>query len=187
MFGRISSGPEPMKSILLLACAVALATTAHAGDLPSPIAQAAKGQLQCYEPNAANKSCRSLAAYRIGADGKIANTAWVLIAPKPALIVMETVTPVEIKNDRVCGKMGPQDIAAAKFTAGGKPLEGAPADTLRQHMATALKPMFDHEICTAYIAEGDGFIAKATDNGAPISATQRVIWVSSGDGYEVGS
>ena len=176
--------PELLKILAFLAVAITTTTT-RAGELPAPIAQATSGQMQCYQPNPATKSCQSLASYRAGANGTIDNTAIVMIAPKP-LITIETVTPVEIKNGQVCGKTQAKDIAAAKLTVDGKPVEGPQADAMRQRIGAAFMPMFDHEICTAYVADGSGFIAKATDNGALMSAAPRVIWVSTGDGYKVG-
>lgn len=176
--------PKLMKILAFIAAAMT-ATSAQAGELPAPIAQAANGQMQCYQPNPATKSCQSLAGYRAGANGMIDNTAVVMIAPKP-LITMETVMPVEIKNGQVCGKMQAKDIAAAKLTVDGKLVEGPQTDALRQRIGAAFTPMLDREICTAYVADGGGFVAKATDNGAPMSVAPRVIWVSPGDGYKVG-
>jgi len=174
-----------MKILAPLAVALSAAAAAQAGQLPPPIAQAANGKIQCYQPNITTKSCQSLAGYRAEANGTIDNTAVVMIAPKP-LITMETVTPVEVKNGQVCGKTHAQDIAAAKLTVDGKPVEGPQADAMRQRIGAAFAPMFDHEICTAYVADGDGFIARATDNGAPMSESPKVIWVSPSDGYKVG-
>jgi len=174
-----------MKTFAFLAAALVTAMAAQAGELPAPIAQAAGGEMQCYQPNPATKSCQSLAGYRAGANGAIENTAVVMIAPKP-LIIMETVTPVEIKNGQVCGKSQAQDITTAKLTMDGKPVEGPQADAMRQRIGAAFAPMLGHEICTAYVPDGDGFIGKATDNGAPMSVSLKVIWVSPGDGYKVG-
>jgi len=174
-----------MKILVSLAAALGVTAAAQAGQLPPPIAQAGNGKMQCYQPNTMTKSCQSLAGYRAEPNGTIDNTAVVMIAPKP-LITMETVTPVEVKNGQVCGKTHAQDIAAAKLMMDGKLVEGPQADTMRQRIQAAFAPMFDHEICTAYVADGSGFIAKATDNGAPMSASPKVTWVSPDDGYKVG-
>jgi hypothetical protein len=163
--------------------ALAAVTVAQAQDLPPPIAQAASGQMQCYQPNTANKSCRSLAGYRMTVDG-IANTAVAMLSAKP-LITMETVTRVEIKDGRVCGKTHPHDIEVAKFLMNGSPVSAQIAETLQKQLMAGLQSEFDHEICTGYIPDGAGFIAKATDNGVPIPTEPRVIWVSPGDGYKV--
>jgi hypothetical protein len=170
--------------LIALSIASALATVAaQAQELLPPIAQAASGQLQCYQPNIANRTCRSLAGYRMTVDG-ITNTAVVMLSAEP-LITMETVTPVEIKNGQVCGKTRAHDIAIAKFLMNGSPVNAQIAETLRKQVIAGLQSEFDHEICTAYIPDGDGFIAKATDNGVPIPAEPHLIWVSPGDGYKV--
>jgi hypothetical protein len=166
-----------------VAGALAAITAAQAQELLPPIAQAASGQMQCYQPNKANKSCRSLAGYRVTVDG-ISNTAVVMLSAKP-LITMETVTPVEIKNGQVCGKTRAHDIETAKLLMNGSPVSPEIAETIRKQLFAGLQSEFDHEICTAYIPDGDGFIAKATDNGVPIPAEPRVIWVSPGAGYKV--
>jgi len=166
-----------------IAAALAAVTVAQAQDLLPPIAQAASGQLQCYQPNIANKSCRSLAGYRMTVDG-IANTAVAMLSAKP-LITMETVTHVEIKNGQVCGRMRAHDIETAKLLMDGSPVSAQIEESLRKQLFAGLKSEFDHEICTAYTPDGDGFIAKATDNGVPVPGKQRLIWVSPGDGYKV--
>jgi hypothetical protein len=166
-----------------VAGALAVVTATQAQDLPPPLAQAASGQLQCYQPNTVNKSCHSLAGYRMTVDG-IVNTAVAMLSAKP-LITMETVTRVEIKEGQVCGKTHPHDIETAKLLMNGSPVSTQIAETLRKQLIAGLQSEFDHEICTAYIPDGDGFIAKATDNGVPIPAEPRMIWVSPGDGYKV--
>jgi translation initiation factor IF-1 len=166
-----------------VATILAALNAAQAQELAPPIAQATSGQLQCYQPNIANKSCRSLAGYRMTVDG-IVNTAVAMLSADP-LITMETVTHVEIKNGQVCGKMRAHDIQTAKLLMNGSPVSAQIAETLQKQLFAGLKSEFDHEICTAYIPDGDGFIAKATDNGVPVPGKPRVIWVSPGDGYKV--
>ena len=103
-----------------VAGALAAVTVAQAQELPLPIAQAASGQLQCYQPNTANKSCRSIAGYRMTVDG-IANTAVAMLSAKP-LITMETITRVEIKDGQICGKTRAHDIETAKLLMNGSPV-----------------------------------------------------------------
>ncbi len=57
---------------------------------------------------------------------------------------------------------------------------------LRQQVETSMQKFFGHEICTAYVADGDHLIAKASVDGAPQPAMdQKVIWVSPTDGFKV--
>ena len=77
-----------------LAAGLALAAGQAWGQaLPAPIAQASQGKVQCYQPNAAAKTCRSIASYQRTAAGEIANSAVTLLAPQP-VITLATTTKV---------------------------------------------------------------------------------------------
>ena len=154
--------------------------------LPAPIAEANSGKLQCYSPNVANKTCRSMGAYKPGAKGVIDNIAIVLIASQP-LVVMETVSPVTVKKGQVCGPLRAQDIDASKITANGKAVEAQQATTIRQQMKAALKDMLGHEVCTAYRPKDGMLLARASLDGVEKpELDQKVIWVSRTDGYRLG-
>ena len=172
--------------LALISCVMASATTAAtAAPLPSPIAQASSGMLQCYVPNPVTKSCQSSAAYQSAPDGGILNPSTVLLSRVPA-ITMLTVTPVTIKAGQVCGTLRAEDIAAATFTVDGAP--ASPTDTaqFRQQMAGAEQSILGKEICTAYLPVGDALLAKASVAGvAEPAMDQKVIWVSPADGYKV--
>jgi hypothetical protein len=126
-----------------------------------------------------------LAAYERGPDGGIVNPATVLISSAP-LITMQTVTPVAIKADKVCGFIRPVDIQTAEFTVGGNPATADQTAMLRQKMAEAEKGAFGHEICTAYIPDGDVFVAKVSIDGvAQPTMERKVVWVSPAEGFKV--
>ena len=144
----------------LAAIVGALGSPAAAASLPSPIAAASEGKLQCYSPTLATKSCQSMASYAAVASGGIVNPATVLISPAP-LITMRTVTPVTIKANQVCGFIRASDIEAASFTIAGAAPTVAQTTFLRQKVAEAQKGVFGHEICTAYVPDGEALIAKA--------------------------
>lgn len=175
-----------MRAIGLFIAVWILAGPALADPLPSPIAQASQGQLQCYAPNPARRTCQAMAGYAAKADGSIDNPSTLMISPAP-LILMRAVTPVTIKAGQVCGYVRASDITGAQFTINGQPATPEQAAMLSGRLATAEKAMFDHEICTAYVPDGDGLIAKASIDGvAQPKGDQKVIWVSPADGYKVG-
>lgn len=170
-------------SIAAITCAMASATSA--APLPSPITPASDGGLQCYAPKPTTKSCQSLAEYKFGPDGAIVNSATVLLSAAPP-ITMRAVTPVTIKANQVCGYIRPEDIEAATFAIGGNPATEGQTDLLRQKIALAQKSVFGHEICTAYVNDGDALVAKASVDGvAQPAMDQKVIWVSPEDGFKV--
>ena len=174
-----------MRTLVILASVWGFGSAACSAPLPPPIAPADQGRLQCYTPDVARKTCQSLSAYRSGGDGVIQNTAVVLIAPSPP-ILMETVTPVEIRAGQVCGAIRPKDIDDAKFTVSGQPADPAQATRLREAIRNAMKDMFDHQICTAYVPDGDALLAKAIVDGVPRPALdQKTVWVAPDEGYKV--
>jgi hypothetical protein len=174
-----------MKSVIISASLLAvIATTARADDLPQPIAQAGDGKLQCYSPNPAKKTCASIDGYSIDSKGMIVNTSTVLISPNPPL-TMQTTSNVTIKNSQVCGLLRREDLDQATFMANGKEVGSKQADQIRQQMAQDAKGEIGHEICTAYVPKGTGFVAKESDNGAPAKGEEPVIWISPDEGYRV--
>ena len=173
-----------MRILLFLATGVALAAPPTA-TLPDPIAPAATGKLQCYLPDVSHKTCNSLAGYKTGSDGAIQNKALVLISKSP-VVTMETVSPVTVKAGKVCGVVREQDVENAKFATTDHALDAKQAGPIREQMKAAFKAIFNHEICTKYVADGDGFIANATMDGQALpGGEQRVIWVAPGDHYKV--
>jgi len=174
------------RPLLILGAFLAIASSARAAALPPPIAQASNGQIQCYGPNVARKTCDSMAAYRFGANGVIENAVLVLIAKNP-VITMKTVSLVQVRGRQVCGAMSPRDIASATLTLNGQVLDAKQSATLRARIYNSMKGVFGRQICTAYIADGAALIAKATVDGAPQPAQsdQRVIWISERDGFSV--
>jgi len=174
-----------MNVLLFLATGITLAAAPLTGTLPDPIAPAATGKLQCYMPDMSHKTCNSLAGYKTGPDGVIQNTAWVLISKSP-VITMETVSPVAVKAGKVCGVVRELDIENAKFATADRALDVKQVGPLREQMKLAFKAIFNHELCTKYVADGDGFIANATMDGQALpGGEQHVIWVAPSDHYRV--
>jgi hypothetical protein len=162
-----------------------LALAATAATLPDPIAPASEGQMQCYAPDLARKTCASLSSYALGADGGIINDALVLISKSPK-ITMETTAPVTIKDGRVCGALQPQDLEAAKFVYDDAPPDESRLADLKLAVKQAYGPIMGREICTAYVQDGGRLTARITQDGLPNPGLdERVKWVSPADGYRV--
>lgn len=161
---------------------LAASASAQTSDVLTP---ARAGQLQCFEPNVAAKTCQTLGGYAFGANGAITNDAQVLISPQPA-IVMRVSSPVAMRNGAICGPLSVDDINRATFTIDGSAASESDTRAIRGELATQLQPMFNQESCMTLTADGDGFRAETTVGGVPQpQQTQRVIWVGAQDGYRV--
>lgn len=155
---------------------------AQSGDVLAP---ARAGQLQCFEPNAAAKTCQSLGSYVFHASGAIDNVAEILLAPSP-VIVMRATGPVTIENNAICGPLRAEDIAAATFTVNGAAASDADTAQMRAAMQQQLAPMIGVQNCMTAVADGDGFRADSTVGGTPRpELSQRMIWVGATDGWRV--
>jgi hypothetical protein len=163
----------------------ALALLAASADAyPTPLTPAASGQMQCYVPSD-HKTCASIATYTANGDGTFANGAQILLSKQP-VVVMQTTTPVTIKAGAVCGAVTKASIANAGLTVNGQAVPADKAAPVLQQIAGSLGSVIDHEICTTYVPDGTGFVAKASMDGKPQPAQdQKVIWVSPSDGYTV--
>ncbi len=165
--------------------ALGLVAVAAPEPFPSPIEPAASGKLQCHQPNHEKKTCSSLAGYRAATGGGFENTASVALPTSP-LIVMEIVSKVEIRDGQVCGYVRRSDVDGAQFTVGGVEAAADVTTNWRKRAAALYAAMFDHEICTAYVADGQELVTRVSVDGRLAPAmSQRVFWVSPSDGYKV--
>lgn len=167
--------------------AVATLLVAAAGPLitAQPLAKAAEGWVQCYEPDESLKTCQSIAAYKQNGDGSWDNTAIVSISPTQPMTI-ETVTTVREENGAVCGYIRRADIMNGTLRLSGKPVPPGKALPLLRNFANGMAPMLDRKICTTYAESFSGMIATASFEGADFAVPeQRVIWVLPSHGYRV--
>jgi hypothetical protein len=157
----------------------------HAQSLPEPIAEASRGQLECYSPDVARKTCHSLAAYSIRSDGMIDSASTVLLSRSPA-VTMSAVSQVKVKAGQVCGFVTPEELNQATFTVDGAAATPDQTTALRGRIPTAFQSVFGHEVCTGYVTDGGKRLATSSFDGvARPGADQPVAWVSPADGYSV--
>lgn len=150
-----------------------------------PIAPAWSGKVQCYQPDAARKTCNSIGSYAKDSTGAIQNTATILLRPEP-LIVMRTTAPVVVKQNAICGTITERDLQAAEFTISGQPADEPNTDALRNVVRPGYVALLNREICTTYLPARDQMDAQVTVGGKRMPALdQKVRWVSPADGYAV--
>lgn len=156
--------------------------SAQDGDVLAP---ARTGQLQCFEPNVAAKTCQSLGGYTFHANGGIDNTAEILLAPSP-VIIMRATGPVTVENNAICGPLRAEDIDNATFTINGAPAGEPEAANLRAAMRQQLAPLIGVQTCVSLTQEGDIFRTNSTIAGTlRPELAQRMIWVGANDGWRV--
>lgn len=161
---------------------MAAPASAQDGDVLAP---ARAGQLQCFEPNVAAKTCQSLGSFTFHANGAIDNGAEILLMPSP-VIVMRASGPVTVENNAICGPLRAEDIANATFTVNGAPASAEEAAQIRGAMQQQLAPMIGVQNCLSIAPEGDAFRANSTIAGTPRpELSQRMLWVGANDGWRV--
>lgn len=150
-----------------------------------PLAPARQGKVQCYEPDRAHKTCRSIGSYTFASDGSIMNQAEALISPQQ-LVIMKTNAPVVIRGDAECGTPRKQDLDAAEIDVNGRKLAEEQAAPARVQIEQAMASFIGKEICSTYAAQSDGtMLTSETLGGVPMQNHEVVLWVDPGDGYRI--
>lgn len=156
---------------------------ASAGD---PLAPALVGQVQCFDPDPASRTCRSMAALRRNPDGTWATT--VTTMPDPAQpLTLEIASTVVVRNGAVCGAVQRDQIMAGHLRYFGQPIPADHALPVLVQIADALGAVIGREVCTVYTAAPGGLIARGSVTGDPRGAGpgQRLSWVRADSGYHV--
>jgi len=173
-----------MRGFLIVLALMMPAFSAQAADL-GPLAPAAEGKVQCFQPNEVAKTCQSIGSYRISPTGEIENTATIMISTGPQ-VVMTTHAPAVIKAGKDCGVLKPAHLDAATFMVEGQPATASQTAALRTQMKGALRTPLGHEVCSAYAPNGAALMATSTFDGlARPDLDQKVMWVSPSEGYRV--
>ena len=171
-------GPFVVGAAIILAAA----QTAPAAD---PLLPARSGQVQCYAPDTARKTCRALAQYKFSNDNKVENIAQVLVS-KNGPVVMMTASPVTVRAGAICGTIRAEDVRSAGFIVAGQPAPDVLADQIRRQLLPAMSNELGKEVCTSYVQADTGFTTKVTVNGvAHPEIVDKVIWVGASEGYVV--
>lgn len=169
--------------MLLIGVSIAAIVGAPAGALADPIARSNGGELQCYRPNVAKKTCQSIASYKRTGPGTYINTA---LLPLGEGVTLETRSPVIIKGGAVCGSITRQEILAGILRAPSQVIAPEMAKPLLGRVADALSPIIGKEICTRYEPSGADFIAKGSIDGVYQPDKDTVVrWIAPTDGYTV--
>lgn len=165
---------------------VALASLLQAGaPAADPLEPAWRGQVQCYGPNVARRTCASIGSYAKDAKGVIQNKAVVLLSASP-VVVMTSVSPVRVKGAAVCGEIELSDLKAATFVVDGAAAGPELAETVRRTIEPEYAGIAGREVCTIYTPDGDALKAEVSVAGKRHPEFDLPVrWVDANAGYEV--
>ena len=163
-----------------------LGAVAAADSAPeNPLLPAESGNVQCYEPDEAKKTCRSISSYHPLGDQQYSSTTTVLIS-RMSSMTLETTSPVEIKNGAICGLVTPNDIATSKVRIADRLLDPTEAKPYLEAIQKSLKALIGKEVCSTYVSSPEGLISKVTVNGAYRANTDELMkWIGPSESYTV--
>lgn len=169
----------------LILSLAALGAPEAASVTADPLAEARSGMVQCYAPDTARRTCKSIAGYAFGPQG-VTNQAEVLISPSGPM-VMKTNAPVAVRQGAVCGPVRAEDIDASELLFAGRPITGEQAQHVKAQLKGGMGELLGQEVCTAYVAGPQGLTTQVSVNGtaAPEMSNTPVIWVRPGEGWTV--
>jgi hypothetical protein len=166
-------------SVLIAAGAAAPGAVSSA----NPLARAEQGELQCYRPDVAKKSCQSIASYQPTAPGTYDNKAIIAVSSDATL---ETHTPVVLKGEAVCGYIRAEDMNAGTLRLRGNIVAPDAARPVLQKIAQSVAQFAGKEVCTRYEPSGTDFTAKVSIAGIyRPDQDVKVRWIGRLDGYTV--
>src|SRR5262245_7143860 len=149
------------------------------------LSQAQAGRLACAAPNAAKKSCISLARYSLSKNGTVEESAETLIPLQPPL-TFTTKKTFRIRSGSACGIFTQKDIDSAVFFREGRPVQGRKVEQVREVLNNAFLDYVDREICMSFVPSGSSFEARVSVGGLDYPhLSQPVIWVRPTDGFTV--
>ena len=167
-------------SLLILAAAPA----PQAAD---PLAPARAGQYQCVVPNQEKKTCVGTTSYTIAADGSYESTTWLFLAPTP-LVTMQLHTNGATKDSKLCETVKLADFQAGTVYLNGKPADDATSNAVKSQMTAAVSALDGKSACSTIKPDQGGLMLNevAIDGTVRADLSQKFIWVSAKDGYQLG-
>jgi hypothetical protein len=176
-------------AFLILMLAAAAVPAADPGENPPDpaiadhidiLAPGRQGQVQCFQPNLFEKTCKIMATYSFGDDGQVTGTAQMLMDETgPAVLVVSA--PVAVKDGALCGQL--DALPNARFVVAGQPATSSQDAAYR--LMLSMMPRRG-EVCARWIGDGDGYIVHGSLDGKPKKDfDQRMIWVEPDEGFKV--
>jgi hypothetical protein len=159
---------------------------AAAASVTNPLAPAQKGQLQCYFPDLAAKTCQGLAAYKQTGPSTFSSHS-VLLIDAAGPTTLETTTTVHARDNAECSIVRSSEALASKVMVDGRQLSAPEAKPILARIASNVAPLNGREFCVRYEPAEDGtLMGQVTIGGVRRpDLDQQILWVNSSDGYAI--
>lgn len=163
-----------------------LAAAAPAPQSADPLAPARAGQYQCVVPNKDKKTCLGTTSYKVTGDS-YESTTQLFLAPTP-LVTMEIHTRGMVKNGALCETVKLADFQAGTVYLDGKPADEATSNAVKSQMTAAVSALDGKTACSSIKPDAEGLLLNevALDGAVRADLSQKFVWVSAKDGYNLG-
>ena len=144
-----------------------------------PLAPGRQGQVQCYDPVVAEKTCRAISTYRFGPGDEIWNESQSLLSPDPR-IVIKSRTRIWVRGDAECARNENLKDEIMEVQVNGTALEGAQYESARTQIGALLDAsMTGGELCSTYQPGADGALRATVSIGGVVRPDMEstLMWV----------
>lgn len=169
---------------MIIAAFLILAGASVQADI-DVLAQSKSGKVLCSNPDAATKTCSSIASYNASADGSVIETTEVLLTPdQPITLTMSIGT--EVAGGSICGVMTLDDLRRGQVRANGEALQPDRNALVLERLETSMGSLAGKRVCDAIRIENQGLVKYGQVEGVDIKLPGKpVMWVSTKEGYKV--
>lgn len=169
----------------MIVALVLLAATASVPSETDVLLQLSAGKMLCSNPDAATKTCSTIAAYAASNNGAFVETAEVLLSPDQPL-TLQTSLVVQIKQATICGVMEEADLQKGIVRINGTPLPADRNTLVLEKLMEKLKPLAGREICEGLRFENGRLMKYGQAERIDINLPGKpVSWITAADGYKV--
>lgn len=151
-----------------------------------PLAPARAGQYQCVVPNKDKKTCVGTTSYKVDGDS-YESTTRLFLAPTP-LVTMEIHTKGVVKDGKLCETVKLADFQAGTVYLNGKPADDATSNAVKSQLTAAVSALDGKVACSTLKPDADGLQLNEVTIDGTVRAdlSQKFLWVSAKDGYNLG-
>lgn len=173
-----------MKSLLASVLLLAVVPMA-AAETVSPFESSLIGKIQCISPDYGSKTCSSMGRYERLPDGSFLSEDITQLSADPETLMTMRI-PSTITGNRICQKVDPVLIEAAKITRDGEVLEGDDATYLRREFLSRVEAIVGQTFCMTLTGDDPLYLAEFDLDGVAMpSATTRMRLIGRDDGFRL--